>query len=203
MGLLPVRLRLPFLSGVQPVIIYLHGSRGTGKNSLAEGLADSFDAWLLSEDGLNKVLFPGEGHSMSPERAEWLCEVLLKATAWNLEIEPTRTIVLDAQRAGRAAEVPGLVRFSRELHQDLHVVECVYPGRESDRHMRSRIRRPAEGHLDAVPRDRTHLVDMSAPASAALQIALSCIHASTRVNPSHEDGGRGCDGARTAVSDAP
>ncbi|MFE8910882.1 AAA family ATPase [Streptomyces globisporus] len=184
------------------MIIYLRGSRGTGKTALARGLADKLGAQLLSKEELHKVLFPGEGQPLSEEKDGWLCDVLLQATAWNLEIEPTRTIVLDAQRAGHATEVPGLLRFSRALHQDLHVVECVQPGMESERGPRSRRCRPVEGHPDAVPRDRTHLVDMSAPASAALQIALSCLHASTRTEPSNGDGSRRSDRVRAAMSNA-
>lgn len=182
------------------MIIYLHGSRGTGKSALARGLADKLGAHLLSKEELHRVLFPREGHSLSEEKDGWLCDLLLQATAWNLDIEPTRTIVLDAQRAGRAAEIAGLLRFSRALDQELHVVECVHPGRESERRPRSGRCRPVEGNLYAVPRDRRHLVDMSAPASAALQIALSCLGASTRIEPSH-DGSQGPDGVRAAMSD--
>ncbi|MFJ5734039.1 AAA family ATPase [Streptomyces microflavus] len=181
MGVLPVRLHLSLLGGVRPVIIYLHGSRGTGKSALARGLADKLGAHLLSKEELHRALFPRQGHPLSEEKDGWLCDLLLQATAWNLDIEPTRTVVLDAQRAGRAAEVAGLLRFSRALDQELHVVECVHPARESERQPQSRRCRPLEGHLDAVPRDRTHLVDMSAPASAALQFALSCLRASTRI----------------------
>ncbi|MFG3429461.1 hypothetical protein [Streptomyces californicus] len=184
------------------MIIYLHGSQDTEKTALARGLADNLGAQLLSKEDLHKVLFPGVSHPLSEEKDGWLCDVLLQATAWNLHVEPTRTIILDAQRTGRAAEVPGLLRFSRELHQDLHVVECVHPGKESERRPRSRRCRPLESHLDAVPRDRTHLVDMSAPASAALQIALSCLHAATRTGPSNDDGSRSSDRVHAAMHDA-
>lgn len=184
------------------MIIYLHGSHGTRKAALARGLADKLGGQLLSKEELHKALFPGDSHPLSEEKDGWLCDVLLQATAWNLEIEPTRTIVLDAQRAARAAEIPGLLRFSRDLHQDFHVVECVHPGTESERRPRSHRCRPAGDHLDAVPRDRTHLVDMSAPPSAALQVALSCLHAATRFEPSHAGGSRGSDERPAAMADA-
>ncbi|MFJ1662475.1 AAA family ATPase [Streptomyces anthocyanicus] len=183
------------------MIIYLHGSHGSGKSALARGLAERLDAQLLSMEELHRVLFPGEGHSLSQEKDGWLREVLLKATAWNLETEPTRTIVLDSQRAGHAAEVPGLLRFSRALHQELHVVECIYPGWESGQRTRNRPCRTPEGHFDAALGGRTHLVDMSAPASAALQNALSCLRASRREGMAHGDESRSNDGMPAAMSD--
>ncbi|MEW1629773.1 AAA family ATPase [Streptomyces sp. NPDC089173] len=201
MGVLPMPLHLPSVSGVRAVIIYLHGSRGSGKSALARGLAEKLDAQLLRKEELHKVLFPGEGHSLSQEKDGWLGEVLLKATAWSLETEPTRTVVLDSQRAGRAAEVPGLLRFSRALHQELHVVECIYPGWESGQRTRDRPCRTTEGHFDAVLGGRTHLVDMSAPPSAALQNALSCLRASSRGATARGDESRSTDGVPAVMSD--
>lgn len=169
--------------GVQLVMVYVCGVPGAGKTEFARELARCLDGQLLSKEGLQKALFPADGLSLSPEKNDWLYEVLLQATAWNLNVEPTRTVVLDSQAAEHhAAAVPGLFRFSRAVGHDLHVIECVQDLREGEHLLRRCRSAQADEQLSQILLGRTHVVQMSEPPAASVKRALSLLvpHGSDR-----------------------
>ncbi|WP_217231253.1 AAA family ATPase [Streptomyces anulatus] len=192
------------LIGVQLVMVYICGVPGTaGKSEFARELARCLDAHLLSKAGLQRALFPADGLSLSPEKDAWLYEVLLKATAWNLDVEPTRTVVLDAQPAEHhAAAVPGLFRFSRAVGHDLHVIECVRDLSEGEYLLHRCRSAHVDGQLSQVALDRTHVVQMSEPPAASVEKALSLLMPRESERPPGAAEGRVVGPDRAAMADA-
>ncbi|MGW5927187.1 AAA family ATPase [Streptomyces anulatus] len=186
------------------MMVYICGVPGAaGKSEFARELARRLDAHLLSKAGLQRALFPADGLSLSPEKDKWLYEVLLQATAWNLDVEPARTVVLDAQPAEHhAATIPGLFRFSRAVGHDLHVIECVRDLSEGERLLHRCRSEHVDGQLSQVALDRTHVVQMSEPPAASVEKALPLLMPRESERPPGGTEGRVAGPDRAAMADA-
>jgi predicted kinase len=110
---------------MSPMLIAMAGLPGTGKSTLATALADALPAVVLDKDKLRTGLIPPEKIEYSRAQDDYIFELLLKASEYNLN--RGRHVILDGRTFTRRYQVERVVLFANEVGGKLHIFECVCP----------------------------------------------------------------------------
>jgi predicted kinase len=106
------------------MIIQLAGLPGTGKTTLARGLARGLGAVVLSKDDVRHAVFT-TAVNYDRDQDDLCVSFLFQAATYLLERQPGTTVILDGRTCLRAYQVEQVRNLARQLGQPLNIIECV------------------------------------------------------------------------------
>jgi predicted kinase len=107
------------------MLILMAGLPGTGKTHVAEKVAASLDAVILSKDTVRHALFPPELIEYSTGQDDFVIDVLLETAAYIWRKRPKETVILDGRTFSRGSQRQHVIEFAERLGQKWQIVECV------------------------------------------------------------------------------
>lgn len=106
------------------MIVLMAGLPGTGKSTLARGLARRTQGALLSKDEIRAALFAPEDIEYSAKQDDFVMEVMLHAARFLLQAAPSRIILLDGRTFSRRYQIDRVLQFASEFVQPWKIIEC-------------------------------------------------------------------------------
>jgi predicted kinase len=107
------------------MMVLMAGLPGTGKTTLARGLADRTQGALLGKDEIRAALFASEDIEYSVEQDDFVMEIMLEAARFLLEKTPARNVFLDGRTFSSRYQIDRVLQFASELAQPWRIIECV------------------------------------------------------------------------------
>jgi predicted kinase len=107
------------------MIVLMAGLPGTGKTTLARGLADRTQGAMLGKDEIRAALFASEDIEYSVEQDDFVMEIMLEAARFLLEKAPSRNVFLDGRTFSSRYQIDRVLQFASELTQPWRIIECV------------------------------------------------------------------------------
>jgi predicted kinase len=107
------------------MLIAMAGLPGTGKSTLAAGLAAALGGVVLSKDVVRAALFPPPVLDYSAAQDDVAMAAVFAAARYVLAADPQRVVILDGRTFRKAAQVEPLLSLGRDLGRPPLVVECV------------------------------------------------------------------------------
>ena len=139
------------LEAASPRLVLVGGLPGSGKSTVASGLAEALDAELLSSDRTRRLVPAGGSYSRADRSAVY--DELARRARDALRLG--RHVVVDAT-FGQELWRRELRDLGNELHATLSELECVVPGHVADARLRER---GSDGESDATPLVRAVLAE--------------------------------------------
>jgi predicted kinase len=109
------------------MLIAMAGLPGTGKSTIAAGLARALGAAVLDKDRVRAALFPEVVLDYSDEQNDLAMAAIYSAVASILRKKPEQPVILDGRTFLRAYQVRDLLELARAVNQPPYVIECVCP----------------------------------------------------------------------------
>ena len=106
------------------MIVLMAGLPGSGKSTVARGLADALSATILDKDQVRASLFCSDV-DYSREQDDLCVGVMAQVAAYLLHRDPKRTILVDGRTFSRRYQFEVWDRQSETCQVPLKVVECV------------------------------------------------------------------------------
>jgi aminoglycoside phosphotransferase family enzyme/predicted kinase len=166
------------LEAGQVRLILVGGLPGTGKTTVADGLADHLGAVRVSSDPLRKEL---DGRSPTNRTGAAVTYATMRERAAVL-LRRGESVVLDASWTD-TCERDNASALAEEAHAAMTCLECRAPREVTEPRIRGR-----EGHasdttpvagatsLDAAPWPEASVIDTAGPAEAAIELAVAEVH---------------------------
>jgi len=107
------------------MLIAMAGLPGTGKSSLAGGLAAVLSGVVLDKDLIRAALFPPEVIAYSAEQDDFCQGIMLQVADYLLQREPRKIVILDGRPFARRYQRAALVGFAEARGYRLAIIECV------------------------------------------------------------------------------
>jgi adenylylsulfate kinase len=107
------------------MLIAMAGLPGTGKSTIAAGLAEALGAVVLNKDTVRAALFPPPALDYSTEQDDISMNAIYHAAASILQTSPRRAVILDGRTFLRARQVEDLRAFAATVQETPRVIECV------------------------------------------------------------------------------
>lgn len=107
------------------MLILMAGLPGTGKTHVAQKLAESLDAVILSKDTVRHALFPPELIEYSTAQDNFVINVLLETAAYIWSKHPQKTVILDGRTFSQASQRQHVIDFAERSGQKWRIIECV------------------------------------------------------------------------------
>jgi predicted kinase len=101
------------------------GLPGSGKSTVAAGLAKELGAVILDKDRVRAALFPPPVLDYSAAQDDVSMAAIYQAAAVILRADPRRAVVIDGRTFLRPGQVADLLAFAASLGETPRVIECV------------------------------------------------------------------------------
>jgi adenylylsulfate kinase len=125
------------------MIVLMAGLPGTGKTTLARGLAERTGGRVLSKDEVRHALFRPEEIEYSSRQDDFCLRVMLETAGYLLEQNSRSMIFLDGRPFSRRYQIENVLHAADSLHQPWRILECVC----SEEIARQRLESDAAGGL--------------------------------------------------------
>src|SRR4051812_25660027 len=109
------------------MIVIMCGLPGTGKTTLAHGLARHLDGAVLNKDEIRRALFPPERIEYSAGQDDFCQSVMQQTAQYLLAKEPDLHIFLDGRTFSRSYQRELAIRFAEQARVPWAILECVCP----------------------------------------------------------------------------
>ena len=96
------------------MIVLLAGLPGTGKSTLALGLAERLNAAILSKDAIRHALFAPPDVEYSTSQDDLVLRIMLEAATWLLRKHPARILFLDGRTFSRRYQIDLVLKAAQE-----------------------------------------------------------------------------------------
>jgi adenylylsulfate kinase len=107
------------------VLVALAGLPGTGKSTLAVGLATALGAVVLDKDRVRAALFPPAVLDFSREQDDVCMDAVYRAAGLLLRRDPDRIVIVDGRTFLGPGQLDPLFALGREVGQPPRLVECI------------------------------------------------------------------------------
>jgi adenylylsulfate kinase len=109
------------------MIVLMAGLPGTGKTTLARGLAARNSGRVISKDDVRHAIFLPEEIEYSSQQDDFCVQVMLETAGYLVRQDPARMILLDGRPFSRRYQIDNVVAAAASLHQPWRILECVCP----------------------------------------------------------------------------
>lgn len=117
------------------MIILMAGLPGTGKSTLARGLAARTAGRVLSKDEIRHAIFTTDEIEYSSRQDDFCQQLMLEAAGYLLARSPSRRIFLDGRTFSQRYQIANALRAAPSLHQPWRILECVCPEESAKRRL--------------------------------------------------------------------
>lgn len=107
------------------MLVVMAGLPGTGKSTLARGLATALDAVILDKDPIRAALFPPAAIEYSTRQDDFCLSIMLQVAAYLLAQNPARYVVLDGRPFARRYQREQVAAAAQHLQTPVGMIECV------------------------------------------------------------------------------
>ena len=168
------------------MIVLMAGLPGTGKTTLARGLAAHTAGRVLSKDEIRHTLFSADEIEYSTRQDDFCLQLMLATAAFLLQRKRERLILLDGRPFSRRYQIENAVRAAESVQQSWRILECVCP----EELARQRLSNQTQDHPAANRNFELHLevrsrfeaitlpktvIDTSQPPETCVQQALAAL----------------------------
>jgi predicted kinase len=107
------------------MIIMMAGLPGTGKSTLARGLANRTGGSVLGKDEIRAAIFSEKDIEFSTTQDDFVMELMLQSARVLLDRNPSRKIFLDGRTFSQRYQIERVLQFADDLGQPWRIIECV------------------------------------------------------------------------------
>jgi predicted kinase len=107
------------------MLIALAGLPGTGKSTLAQGIARAISGVVLNKDTIRASLFPPDLIEYSTEQDDFCMSILFQIAAYMLRKKPDQYIILDGRTFSHSYQVRAVLELTEQLQTPLKIIECI------------------------------------------------------------------------------
>lgn len=170
------------------MIILMAGLPGTGKSTLARGLAARTAGRVLSKDEIRHAIFTPDEIEYSSRQDDFCQQLMLEAPGYLLARSPSRRIFLDGRTFSQRYQIANALRAAASLHQPWRILECVCPEESAKRRLAEDAAansHPADNrnfqlYLEVKERfetimQRKTVIDTEQPVEACVQQAMAAL----------------------------
>jgi len=101
------------------------GLPGSGKTTLASGLATRLRGRVLNKDEVRHALFAADEIEYSSAQDNFCLQLMLETAGQLLQRDPQRFVFLDGRPFSRRYQIDNVVNAAAALHQKWRILECV------------------------------------------------------------------------------
>jgi predicted kinase len=130
------------------IIIAMAGRPGTGKSTIARGLAAYCNGVVLDKDIIRRTLFPAGCLKSSVDEGSFCLSVMMETARYFFERELKSSVLLDGCAFFLESEIDGVIDAAERMGADCFFLECVCPEAVA----KNRLKRRS---LDVLPPART------------------------------------------------
>jgi predicted kinase len=119
------------------MIVLMAGLPGTGKTTLARGLAQRTGGRLLSKDEFRHAIFAPEEIEYSSRQDDFVLQLMLETAGYLFSRTPDRLIFLDGRPFSRLYQIENVLAAAARLHQPCRILECTCSEQTARRRLES------------------------------------------------------------------
>lgn len=139
------------MQGIKFMLIAMAGLPGTGKSTLAQGIAHALSGVALSKDTVRAALFPPELVEYSTEQDDFCMSIVFQVASYMLQKNPDAHVILDGRTFSRHYQLLAVLELATQLDTPLKIIECIC----SDDTAYKRLTKTTDGQHPAGNRDYT------------------------------------------------
>jgi predicted kinase len=109
------------------MIVVMAGFPGSGKTTLARGVAARTSGRILSKDDFRHTIFLPEEIEYSSRQDDFCVQIMLETAGYLLGHDPARIIFLDGRPFSRRYQIDNVLTAAASLHQPWRILECICP----------------------------------------------------------------------------
>jgi predicted kinase len=126
------------------MIVVMAGLPGTGKSTLARGLAGELGGVVLNKDVLRADLFPEGFVEYSIEQDDFVQDLMQHTAEYLLARRPGLTAFFDGRTFSRTYQIKRVIETAERLGTPWRIIECVCPESVARRRIEQARRHPAK-----------------------------------------------------------
>ncbi len=125
------------------MIVVMAGLPGTGKSTLARGLAEELGGVVLNKDALRADLF-GKFVEYSTEQDDFVQDFMLGAAEYLLVRHPELIVFFDGRTFSRTYQIKSVIDTAERLGTPWRIIECVCKESIAKKRIKKGHRHPAK-----------------------------------------------------------